>query len=180
MNTRGPIELLGAIADEVEGLRKTDPSSSLPLTLLLEIRRAVDGVGNALTNSQRLSSIDDLKGRTVTHVFQSGLKTGDVLLLCDDGAFVVLAAVKDGDEASISTHTYGSQLKDFLRPLAMREAGMLSVAEYETAEKEQRTEAARSQLARAKAAALSAERELEELQMPVVIEAVSATEKVNP
>ena len=164
---RSPVELLGAILDEVEGLRRTDARSFLPAALILEARLALDEGGvEAVRTSKRLACIEDLQGRTVEHVFDSGLKHGDLVILCSDGSFLSLEASHDGgDDAFISVSWHRSnEIKEYLLPSSQVEAGLMTLKEKREAERAEEIEKARRRLERAAADAKIAQEALERLQ----------------
>ena len=143
---RSPIELLGAILDEVEGLRRTDTRSFLPAALITEARLALDegGVEDA-RKSKKLGCVEDLVGRTIDHVFDGNLKRGDLVILCSDGAFLPLEANHDGDDtAYISVIGFGGHdLKEYLRPAGLLEAGLMTLKEKREAERAEEVEKTR-------------------------------------
>ena len=164
---RSPIELLGAILDEVEGLRRTDARSFLPVALIMEARLALEDVGLAASpKSKRLLYVEDLQGRTVEHVFDGDLKRGDLVILCSDGAFLPLEAnYESEDHAYISVIGYGGHdLKEYLRPADLLEAGLMTLEEKREAERAEEVEKARRRLERATADARIAQAALERLQ----------------
>ena len=143
MQERGPIEILGAIIDEVEGLRRTDARSHLPDSLMREARAALEVhtvVGKP--GGAQLSSIDGLVGRTVSHVFDSDLRRAQVVILCADGSFLALESQRDADESYISVdtlRTWGPPsrgLADYLNPADLVAAGLMTEAEATQIEKE--------------------------------------------
>lgn len=164
---RSPIELLGAILDEVEGLRRTDARSFLPAALIMEARLALEDVGlSAIPNSKRLSYVEDLQGRTVEHVFDGDLKHGDLVILCSDGAFLSLEANHDGEDDAFIAVTWhrSNDLKEYLRPADLLEAGLMTLEEKREAERAEDVEKARKRLERAMADAKVAQAALERLQ----------------
>ena len=164
---RSPIELLGAILDEVEGLRRTDARSFLPTALIMEARLALEDVGVASTQkSKRLSYVEDLQGRTVEHVFDGDLKHGDLVILCSDGAFLSLEANHDGEDDAFIAVTWhrSNDLKEYLRPADLLEAGLMTLEEKREAERAEEVEKARKRLERAMADAKVAQAALERLQ----------------
>lgn len=164
---RSPIELLGAILDEVEGLRRTDARSFLPTALIMEARLALEEAGISTSpKSKRLSYVEDLQGRTVEHVFDSELKRGDLVILCSDGSFLPLEGNYDGDDhAYISVIGWGGHdLKEYLRPADLVKAGLMTLEEKREAERAEEVEKARKRLERAMADAKLAQAALERLQ----------------
>lgn len=164
---RSPIELLGAILDEVEGLKRTDARSFLPTALVMEARLALEETGMAaIKKSKRLSCVDDLQGRTVEHVFDGDLKRGDLVILCSDGAFLPLEGSHDGDDiVYISAIGWGGHdLKEYLCPADLVAAGLMTLEEKREAERAEEVEKARKRLERAMADAKLAQAALERLQ----------------
>lgn len=165
---RSPIELLGAILDEVEGLRRTNERSFLPTTLTSEIRLVVeDGAGVAGGKSRLLNKANQLQGRTIAHVFDSELRQGDLVLLCTDGAFLALQAEDGGygDPPRITELSYGSaEITDYLRPHALLDAGLMTLEQKRKAEIAEEVEKARGQLAKAAQDATQAQAMLDRLE----------------
>ena len=164
---RSPIELLGAILDEVEGLRRTDARSFLPAALIMEARLTIGESGvEVARKSKRLACIEDLVGRTVEHVFDSGLKHGDMVILCGDGSFLPLEVNDNGgDDAFISvTWHRANDIKEYLLPSSQVEAGLMTLREKREAERAEEVEKARKTLERATADAKIAQAALERLQ----------------
>ena len=164
---RSPIELLGAILDEVEGLRRTDVRSFLPAALIMEARLVLGETGvEVARKSKRLASIEDLPGRTVEHVFDSGLKHGDLVILCSDGSFLSLDASHDGEDDAFITVSWhrSNDIKEYLGPSSQVEAGLMTLAEKREAEKAAEIEKARKRLERAAADAKLAQEALDRLQ----------------
>lgn len=164
---RSPIELLGAILDEVEGLRRTDARSFLPTALIAEARLALEGgEATASPNSKRLADVEDLQGRTVEHVFDGDLKHGDLLILCSDGAFLSLKANHGGDDHAFISVTWNrsNDIKEYLRPADLLTAGLMTLEEKREAERAEEVENARKRLERAMADAKLAQAALERLQ----------------
>jgi hypothetical protein len=165
--TRSPIELLGAILDEIEGLKRTDSRIFLPPLLVLEMRSAINGgseTGEA-SNSQRLTSVHDLEGRTIANVFDCGLRIAQLLLLCTDGSFLALETEGFGDDTDIVTSHYRkNSIEDYLSLDNMVEAGLMTLSQKQRMEKEEAEKKAQEKLYKAKAAILAATAELEKLQ----------------
>lgn len=164
---RSPIELLGAILDEVEGLRRTDARSFLPTALIAEARLALeDRETTASPNSKRLADVEDLQGRTVEHVFDGDLKYGDLLILCSDGAFLSLEANHDGDDDAFISVTWNrsNDIKEYLRPADLLTAGLMTMEQKREAERAEEVEKARQRLERAMSDAKIAQEALERLQ----------------
>ena len=59
---RSPIELLGAVLDEVEGIRQTDKRSHLPKMLMLELKDALQPAGSVNGCGAQLRDVDGLVG----------------------------------------------------------------------------------------------------------------------
>ena len=163
MTDRSPIQLIGDILDEVEGLRRTDPRSHLPERLLAQMRDALapHAPPGAATGPVDLTS---LVGETIEHVFESGVTRGDVLILCSSGAFCVLEVGDPGDDSYISSLRGFGGLKDHLKPRELEQVGLITRAEREEADKKLMVEAAERQLARAQADAKRAETALNKLK----------------
>ena len=164
---RSPIELLGAILDEVEGLRRTDVRSFLPAALIMEARLVLGGTGvEVARKSKRLACIEDLQGHTVEHVFDSGLKHGDLVILCSDGSFLALDASHDGEDDAFITVTWhrSNDIKEYLLPSSQVEVGLMTLAEKREAERKDEIERARKLLERATAEAKIAQEAFERLQ----------------
>lgn len=150
MDERSPMEILGAILDEVEGLRQTDAKSYLPIALLREARLVFDAPAHSKSAQSMLSSIDELVGRTVTHVFDCNLKLGEVLIACSDGAFLVLESSQEGDDSYINTiNSFGPKsLFDYLRPADLLTMGLLSKEQCAKFEREEKTKEAQETIER--------------------------------
>ena len=147
MDTRSPVELLGAIVDEVEGLRRTDPKSHLPESLLREAREAV---GAATQTGAALSSLHDLAGQTITHVFDCLLR-GEWLFYCQDGSYIAIEVQGFSDDAEICTaRDYGGKgISNFLAPSEMLQVGLMTADQCKQAEREIAVEKAKLIKARA-------------------------------
>lgn len=170
---RSPIELLGAVLDEVEGIRQTDKRSHLPKMLMLELNEAIAPPGgrSALGGGTCLTDAEQLVGETITQVFEGDLRDGDILILCESGAFLVLEAENDGDSATINTLTRRSSttthgLKDYLRPSGLESAGVITRAERMEAERQDRIKDAERMLARAQAQVNTAQATLDRMRAP--------------
>ena len=164
---KSPHLVLEAILDEVEGLRRTDPRSYLPWALLQRAREAVQPEGLAASGTaEHLRDADDMKGRNVRHVFDSGLKSGDMLILFSDGAFIVFDAEPDDGSAYITVNGgYGrtGKLADYLFPRDLLTAGLITQAEYDQIKREEaqkEADRARQRLERARAELAAAEKAL--------------------
>jgi len=66
---RSPIELLGAVLDEVEGIRQTDKRSHLPKMLMLELKDALQPAGSVNGCGAQLRDVGGLVGETIAQVF---------------------------------------------------------------------------------------------------------------
>jgi hypothetical protein len=166
MTARSPIELVGAVLDEVEGLRRTDPLSHLPALMLLELRQCLDDCGFTATAGRAANMLrdpGDLEGRTIAKVFDGGLRRGDMLFTTTDGAFCVLDAENDGESTYITTCSVGRGIDHFLSPSQMVEAGMMTTEEKATVERQEEIDRARSTLKRATDQAKLAQLQLERL-----------------
>lgn len=164
MTERSPVEILGAILDEVEGLRRTDQRSYLPETLIREARsvfgHTAEGIG-----TMQLRDPSALRGKIIEHVFYCSLDDGGLVLVCSDGAFLVLEAQSDGDAACIQPASYwGKSLADFLCPADQETAGLITAAQRQELENRQRKEAALDKVERAERAAAAARRDLADLE----------------
>lgn len=165
--SRSPFVLLGAVVDEVEGLRRTDERSFLPAKLMQELREALGDQPSAITLDACSSDhLHCLVGQTVSHVFSNHLRHGDYLILCTDGTFVVLEAEYDGDSATVQTLLQGAPLSHFLRPLGLQEAGLMTSEQRIEAEKQEEIAHAEKIAARARAQVISAEAALAKLKTP--------------
>jgi hypothetical protein len=147
MQERSPIEILGAILDEVEGLRRTDAQSHLPEFLLREARAALEVGTESSRNELQITDLDGLQGRTISHVFDGDLKSASIVLLCTDGAYLALEIDGgNGDEFikvdSLSRWGRASHgLADYLWPRQLVAAGLMSDAERIRLEHEEKTKA---------------------------------------
>ncbi|KLR57303.1 hypothetical protein [Diaphorobacter sp. J5-51] len=148
---RSPIEILGAILDEVEGLRRTDAQSHLPEALIREARTVFDvGASATESNGVQLQYADGLEGRTVSHVFSSDLRMASIVIVCTDGAFLALD-VEDDDGGSVCVHggaMRGRTLADYLKPAELVAVGLMTEAERQRMERQQKTERLKASLAR--------------------------------
>lgn len=145
MEIRGPVEILGAIVDEVEGLRRTDTKSHLPEFLLREARAALDE-NTASASGAQLSAIDGLIGRTVSHVFEDGLNRAQVVIVCTDGSFIALECDGDADDGFIKVDTLRSYseksgLPAYLSPSGLVEVGLMTEAERKKLEHDEKLKA---------------------------------------
>lgn len=134
MDTRSPIELLGAIVDEVDGLRQSDKRSHLPESLLREAR---DAVGTATKIGAQLSSLHDLAGQTITHVFDCLLR-GEWLFYCQDGSYIAIEVQGYSDDAEICTaRDYGGKgIANFLAPSDLHQVGLMTAEQCRQAERD--------------------------------------------
>lgn len=166
---RSPIELLGAVLDEVEGIRQTDKRSHLPKMLMLELKDALQPAGSVNGCGAQLRDVDGLVGETIAQVFDCGLRNGDLVIVCESGAFIALEAEADGDDASISVcdrFNGDKGLLTYLRPSDMVTAGVMTQEAAREAERQEQIEAARKQLARAQATVNAAQAQLDRLNPP--------------
>lgn len=163
MITRSPIQLIGDILDEVEGLRRTDFRSFLPERLLSQMRETIEP---DVTTSGASGPVDltSLVGDTIDHVFESGVTRGEVLILCASGAFCVLEVGDPGDDSYISSMRGFGGIKDHLSPRELESVGLITRAEREEADKKLLLEKAERQLARAQADAKRAEDALNKIR----------------
>lgn len=176
MHVRAPIEILGAIIDEVEGLRRTDARSHLPEFLLREARAALEeGLGSSgKSGGSQLDHLDSLVGRTVSHVFEGDLKRAQAVIACSDGSFLALETERDGDESYIvanSPRTWGppsNGLADFLWPKDLVDAGLMTKEEQQRLDRE------------AKEAQLAALKERTEAQMARLRAELADLENARP
>lgn len=169
MEERSPVEILGAILDEVEGYRRTDSKSYLPVALIQEARAVFDippssGLG-ASNSASPLTDVGDLEGRTISHVFDSNLKRGEILIACSDGAFLALQAEPDGEESYITTcGAYsGKCLADYLHPADLVIMGVMTKEQAKAAEHEAAVKKARANAERLELQATAARRALEKI-----------------
>lgn len=164
--SRSPLELLDAVLDEVEGLRRTDARSFLPAALVRELRAATAPAATMPgTEHQQHHDLADLVGRTITHVFDADLRRGDAVIMCADGGFVVLEAERDGDEtAYLRVHTSGHAINEYLRPRDLMTLGLMSAEEKRKAEEQERVAAAEQAVQRAQAQLKRAQETLEKLR----------------
>jgi hypothetical protein len=165
---RSPVEVLGDIIDEVEGLKRTDARSWLPPRLIALARAAVAfGAASVKANGTSMGDLTELVGRTVAHVFESGdlRRDYDAVLLCSDGGFLVLNADDDSDGAYITAGAHGD-LTEIVRHEALQHAGLMSrkdAEEMRRKETEKRIADARRQVERAESALRRAEEDLAKL-----------------
>lgn len=160
---RSPLDILGAIVDEIDGVRRFDARSHLPEALMREARYAVEVPITARDGSTAPNRLEDLVGRTVEHVFDVELRRGHALILCTDGTFVALEASDDG----ISEMTYYKKLTDYLDDRELVEIGAMTQAEADERKRQAKDEAlenARAALKRAQRDADEAEAEVARLQ----------------
>ena len=170
MDARSPVEILGAIVDEVDGFRRTDRKSHLPEPLLREARQALEGLpGNR--QSKILSDPAQLVGRTIEHVFDDGLKRGNLAIICTDASFLILDADGDEDDATIITLGKGypghSNIEDYVGPEDLLRLGLISKAQKDEIRKqelEKKISDAAATVARLDRNVRNAREELERLQ----------------
>lgn len=125
-----PIDVLGRILDEVQGVRQFDVLSHLPENLIQQAREALEALEVPTHgDGQMLSSVGELEGRFITKVVECGLKSGDYLLMCSDGTFLVLEGADDGDGpyATAATSYRGARtIQTFMHPRTMVEVGLIT------------------------------------------------------
>lgn len=164
---KSPVEILGEILDEVEGLRRTDARSHLPGHLIREAKSALEYGGPSHGPGPQLHSVDALVGRTVSHVFDSDLKRAQMLIICTDGAFVALDTGQDGDECWVTTDNGGwgkkSGVADYLNPAELVEVGLMTKEQQKHLEREQKEEKLKAMVKRHEAQVEAVKRELSEL-----------------
>ena len=164
---KSPVEILGEILDEVEGLRRTDARSHLPERLMREAKAALEADGKGLGSGPQLHSVDALVGRTVSHVFDGDLKRAQMLFICTDGAFVALDTEQDGDEYFVTTDGGGwgkkSGVADYLKPAELVEIGLMTKEQHRLLEREQKEEKLKAMVKRHEAQVEAVKRELSEL-----------------
>lgn len=142
---KSPAEVLGAIIDEVEGLRRTDTRSHLPESLLREAKMSLEtligGFGSGSQSGSQLSDIHGLVGRTVSHVFDCDLKRAQIVIVCTDGAYLALDTELDGDDTYVSVDSRGFYGKNeggiaaYLKPADLVEVGLMTRAERQQVER---------------------------------------------
>lgn len=164
---KSPIEILGEILDEVEGLRRIDARSHLPERLMREARAALEADGKGLGSGSQLNSVEALVGRTVSHVFDGDLKRAQMLIVCTDGAFVALDTEQDGDEHFVTTYGGGwgwkNGVADYLRPAELVEIGLMTKEQHRLLEREQKEEKLKAMVKLHEARVEAVKRELSEL-----------------
>lgn len=141
---KSPMDVLGAILDEVDGLRRTDARSHLPEFLLREARAALEASLGATANGRgsQLHELAGLVGRTVTHVFEGDLKRAQAVITCSDGSFIALETERDGDGSYIvvdGPRTWGppsNGLADYLWPRDLVDAGLMTKEEQQRLDRE--------------------------------------------
>ena len=182
MSERKPVEILGAILDEVEGLRRTDPCSHLPMLLLREARDAVNAATaphDLKAEGGRIQYLEDIEGLTIVRAFGNS-ETQDgcgLIIQFDNGRFLALSASgDDGEDASVEVDDsrHARSLADYLNDRAQEEAGLTTRAEREAKEREKRKEYLRSLIADAKRRAADHERMQQKLKAE--LEALEAKE----
>ena len=163
---KSPVEILGEILDEVEGLRRTDARSHLPDRLVREAKAVLEAGNPGLSSGMHLDSVDSLVGRTVSHVFDGGLKRAQILIICTDGAFVALHTEQDGDEHFVSADTgrwINGGVADYLAPAELVEIGLMTKEQQKQLEREQKEKELEGMVKRHEAQVESVKRELEKL-----------------
>ena len=164
---KSPVEILGEILDEVEGLRRTDARSYLPERLIREAKAALEAGGLGLGSGPQLNSADELVGRTVSHVFDGCLKSAQMLIICTDGAFVALDTEQDGDEHFVTDDSGGwgktNGAADYLEPAGLVEIGLMTKGQQKQLEREQKEAKLKAMMKRHEAQVEAAKRELSEL-----------------
>lgn len=164
---KSPVEILGEILDEVEGLRRTDARSHLPERLMREAKAALEACGSGLGSGLQLNSVEALVGRTVSHVFDGDLKRAQMLIICTDGAFVVLDTEQDGDEHFVTTDPVGwgrtREIGDYLEPAGLVEVGLMTKEQQKQLEREQKEKKLKAMMKLHEAQVEAARRELAEL-----------------
>lgn len=147
MQERGPIEILGAIVDEVEGLRRTDTKSHLPEFLLREARAALEVGVEPFRNELQITDLEGLIGRTVSHVFSGNTKQASIVILCTDSSYLALEIDGGNGDEFIKVETpnrwgrAGNGLKDYLYPRQLVEAGLMTDAERKQIEHDEKASA---------------------------------------
>lgn len=163
--SRSPIELLGAILDEVEGLRRTDAASHLPAAMLLELREAVNGSAFCTeAEAAGPSDVTSLVGRTVAHVFEDDLKRGDLLILCTDGTFVALESL--GEDAGITEMMQRGPIADYIAGRGLFRAGLINAEQRDHIENAEKRKKLEAMAARARQQLAAAEKLLAETEGP--------------
>ena len=164
---KSPIEILGEILDEVEGLRRTDARSYLPERLIREAKAALEADGKGLGSGPQLNSVEALVGRTVSHVFDGDLKRAQMLIICTDGAFVALDTEQDGDEHFVTTDGSGwvkkNGVADYLNPAELVEIGLMTKEQQKQLDREKKEQELKAMMKRHEAQVEAAKRELSEL-----------------
>lgn len=172
MEIRGPVEILGAIVDEVEGLRRTDPKSHLPECLLREARAALEvavPIGEK-PGSKMLKDARDLEGRVVSHVFTDDLRSGQMVIACADGSFMALEVEGDRDEdgsISVMRGRYsGDHISAYLRDDDLVTLGLMTNEEKRANALVEKLKQAKSALERAESQAAAARLLVTTLEQP--------------
>lgn len=169
---KSPAEVLCAIIDEVEGLRRTDSRSHLPESLLREARMALEECVGGFGSGSQLSEIHGLVGRTVSRVFDCDLKRAQVVIVCTDGAYLALDTELDGDDTYVSVDSrgfYGKSeegIASYLRPADLVEVGLMTKAEQQQVERKEQEEKLKAMLKRNEEQAQIARQELARLGLP--------------
>lgn len=161
---RSPVQLLGDILDEIEGLRRTDSRSFLPLNLLKEIREALAMPGRSSSGGALgPMPLNGLVGETIDHVFESGLIHGEALILCTSGAFVALKFEGDEEDGYLASLEGRGGLDAYLKPQMLVSIGLMSREQQVAAENRALIESAEKEAARARASLKRAEETLARL-----------------
>lgn len=166
---KSPAEVLGAIIDEVEGLRRTDTRSHLPESLLREARMSLETSIGGFGSGSQMSDIHGLVGRTVSHVFDCDLKRAQIVIVCTDGAYLALDTELDGDDTYVSVDSRGFYGKNeggiaaYLKPADLVEVGLMTKAEQQQVERTEQEAKLKAMLKRNEEQAEIARQELAKL-----------------
>lgn len=166
---KSPADVLGAIIDEVEGLRRTDTRSHLPESLLREARMSLEHHIGGFGSGSQLSEIHGLVGRTVSHVFDCDLKRAQIVIVCTDGAYLALDTELDGDDTYVSVDSRGFYGKNecgiaaYLKPADLVEVGLMTKAEQQQVERTEQEAKLKAMLKRNEEQAEIARKELAKL-----------------
>jgi len=166
---KSPAEVLGAIIDEVEGLRRTDTRSHLPEGLLREARMSLEASIGGFGSGSQMSDIHGLVGRTVSHVFDCDLKRAQIVIVCTDGAYLALDTELDGDDTYVSVDSRGFYGKNeggiaaYLKPADLVEVGLMTKAEQQQVERTEQEAKLKTMLKRNEEQAEIARQELAKL-----------------
>lgn len=172
MSDRSPIEVLGAIIDEVDGLRKTDAKSHLPNALMREARALLDTTSPTSAIGSKLSGTYELAGRTIDYVFDCGIKRCDLLIVCSDGGFIALRSDGSDEDAGISTcYSFNGKpesLADYLEPDGLEECGLITSTQCEYMKAEMALSEAKEDEARYELYASRARKSREEIEARMI------------